>query len=598
VTGTDPATNTGLQLNAEVSVNGETLDSTAIVSIESWSGANKIPRARITIYDGTPATADFPLSDSDKLVPGATVTLSAGYGSDSATIHSGVIVRHSLRILPGQSPQLIIETADPLLKMTVARNSAVSEHMSDADLIAALVANSGGSVGKNAAATEPAEAIVQYYASDWDLMLLRAEASGCVVLLDNCTVDIADPSDAGDPVLTAEYGTSIISFEATVDAETDIAEGAVASRSWSYADQAVKSDTGSTSFTPPGNLSPATLAGVLGVAAIPLQSSAAMEDAALKRWAAARLLRSRLAQVRGTARFQGNAAVKPGKTIALAGLGDRFNGTAFVSAVRHVIKGGRWITVAEFGMAPEGFASQRRDVAAPPAAGLSPPMRGLHVGQVKQVATDPNGDFRVQVTMPLVSPDNAVWARLGQFYASNGFGAVFFPEVGDEVVLGFMDEDVAGPVILASLYSRGRAPKFALEEANDTKAIVTRQGLQISFDEQNTVLKIETPGGRVITLDDQKDKMVKIEDPYSNAITMTQQQVEIVSGKDMKLTVGGDLTITATGSISASAGGDFAVKGQQVSVTGAAGLALKSNTVGSLKAAAELTVNAPLVKIN
>lgn len=594
----DPAIKTGIQLNVSVAVGGEVLDGTAIVDIESWTAANRIPRARITIYDGAPATADFPLSDSDKLAPGAIVTLSAGYGSESATIHSGIIVRHSLRISPGRSPQLIIETADPLLKMTVARNSAVSEQISNADLIAALVSSGGGSVGKNAAATDPAEAMVQYNASDWDLMLLRAEASGCVVLVEDSKVDIVDPADAGDPVLTAEYGTSIISFEATVDAAADIATDAVASRSWSYADQSLKSDGGTTGFTPPGNLSAATLARVLGVSSLPQQSSAAIGDSGLKRWASARLLRSRLAQVRGTARFQGSAAVKPGTTIALAGLGDRFNGTAFVSAVRHLIGGGRWTTVAEFGMAPERFASQRQDVAAPPAAGLAPPMRGLHVGQVKQVATDPNGDFRVQVTMPLASSDNAVWARLSQPYASSGFGAVFFPEVGDEVVLGFMDEDASGPVILASLYSRGRAPKYPPTATNDIKAIVTREGLQISFDEKNIILKIETPGGRVITLDDQKEKMVKVEDPFSNSITMTDQQVAIVSGKDMKLTVGGDLTIAATGSISASADGDVTLKGQQVSVTGAAGLALKSDTTGSLKAAAELTVNAAMVKIN
>ena len=593
----DPAIRTGLQLSASVSVDGAVLGTASIVSIETWSSANRIPRARIAIYDGKPSTRDFPLSDSGKLVPGAKVTVSAGYGSGSDVIHTGVIIRHSIKIVPGQSPQLIVETADPLLKMTIARNSAVSQQTSDSDLISTLVSAGGGSVGKNGAGTDPAEAVVQYYASDWDLMLLRAEASGCVVTVEDSTVDVIDPAAGGSPVLKAEYGNSIIAFEGTVDAADELETSAVASRSWSYAEQAVKEDSGSASGTPPGNFSSSKLAEVLGVSSVPQQSGATVAEAQLKRWSAARLMRSRLAQVQGSARFQGSAAVKPGSTIELAGVGDRFNGNAFVSAVRHAIRDGRWVTTAQFGMAPEAFSSQRTDVAAPPASGLAPPMRGLHTGQVKQVATDPNGDFRVLVTMPLASAQTGVWARLGQFYASNGFGALFFPEVGDEVVLGFMDEDPASPVILASLYSRGRAPQTPPDEANNLKAIVTRKKLEIDFDDDKTILTVKTPGGRKITLDD-TGKTLKIEDPFSNSITMGEQDVTILSGKSMTIKSGTDLTIQSGTSMTQTAGGDYTLTGNQVSATGKLGLSLVSNTNATLKGSIELAVSAPIVKIN
>ena len=53
--------------------------------------------------------------------------------------------------------------------------------------------------------------------------------------------------------------------------------------------------------------------------------------------------------------------------------------------------------------------------------------------------------------MPLIEGDSGVWARLSGFYASKTFGSVFYPEIGDEVILGFMDQDPANPIILASV---------------------------------------------------------------------------------------------------------------------------------------------------
>ena len=89
---------------------------------------------------------------------------------------------------------------------------------------------------------------------------------------------------------------------------------------------------------------------------------------------------------------------------------------------------------------------------APGASGLLPPIAGLQTGIVKQVAKDPGGQFRVALELPLLQmPGQLVWARLASFYASNKIGEVFYPEVGDEVVAGFMNQDPRYPVILGSL---------------------------------------------------------------------------------------------------------------------------------------------------
>ena len=75
-----------------------------IVSIETWSEANRIPRGRIVIYDGAADSEAFPLSEFEHLRSRARSSSSRpATVTRSATIHSGRIVRHSLRIVPGAS---------------------------------------------------------------------------------------------------------------------------------------------------------------------------------------------------------------------------------------------------------------------------------------------------------------------------------------------------------------------------------------------------------------------------------------------------------------------------------------------------------------
>ena len=46
----------------------------------------------------------------------------------------------------------------------------------------------------------------------------------------------------------------------------------------------------------------------------------------------------------------------------------------------------------------------------------------------------------------------------GNLYASNGAGAASYPEIGDEVVVAFMNGDPRFPVIIGRLYSKKNPP--------------------------------------------------------------------------------------------------------------------------------------------
>lgn len=596
----DPAANAGAAPEIRLTVEGSLFDPERLISVETWSEANRIPRARLVFFEGAGDDGkDFPLSTGEGLLPGRKIVVSAGYGSAVEPIHSGVIVRHAIRIDPGSSPQLIIETADPLVKMSLARGSAVSEEKSDKDLIAALITAAGGTVGKNEASAAPHEAFVRYHASAWDTLVLRAEASGCLAFVEAGKVDIVTPG-GGAAVVTLEYGDDVIALEAVLDAAAPVSESAMKSRSWNYAQQALGEGAASGAIpAAPGNFGADKLAKALGLEAFEQRSGAALDDARLADWSKAALMRGRLAAVRGTVRFNGSAAVKPGTVVSLNGAGPRFEGDAFVTSVGHLFRGGIWETSAGFGMAKESFAGAAADVAQPGAAGLVPPIRGLHTGQVTKVAPDPAGDYRAQVTLALIGDENGVWARLAGFYASNGFGAVFWPEVGDEVVLGFMDEDPAHPVILGSLYSNQRKPDEtkAPAEANDLKAIVSRTKLEISFDDKDTILTVKTPGGRIVRLDDTKGE-IEIADSGGNKILMDKDKVAITSAAELKLESKTNLSITSGANLTIEAKAAYALSAASIEEKAKSMLTIESKGTGQIKAAAPLIIQGALVKIN
>ena len=128
----------------------------------------------------------------------------------------------------------------------------------------------------------------------------------------------------------------------------------------------------------------------------------------------------------------------------------RCSSAAFITACRD----GNWITTVDFGL-PAGWHAEQRPPAFAAAAGHLPPIRGLQTGVVKQIDARPGGRIprpgrRCRSSQ---GDTNSVWARLASLYASNAFGAAFYPEVGDEVIVGFMNEDPRFPVVLGSVYS-------------------------------------------------------------------------------------------------------------------------------------------------
>jgi uncharacterized protein involved in type VI secretion and phage assembly len=221
-------------------------------------------------------------------------------------------------------------------------------------------------------------------------------------------------------------------------------------------------------------------------------------------------------------------------------------------------------------------------ISAPLASALLPGVNGLQIGVVVS-NEDPDGEHRVRVKMPLVNnSEEGTWARVAAVDAGKERGFFFRPEVGDEVVLGFLNDDPRQALILGMLHSSAKAAPLKGSDENPQKLYQSRSKMKLSFDDEKKVMRLETPAGNKLTLSEE-DKAIKIEDQNGNKITMTQEGINIESNKAIALKAGTTLTLESGTSLTAKGG-------TQLKLEGTSGATLSST--------ATTTVKGGLVQIN
>jgi Rhs element Vgr protein len=596
---TSPAKAAGSRVSFSIKVKGAAINTAwQVVSVDTWTHVNRVPKAQVVLYDGSPSKSTFAISSLDTFLPGNTLEIAAAYDDQAKVpIFAGVIVKQGIEIGETGASRLVVDVTDPAMRMTLDRKSAVFTKFKDSSLIGKLIGDNGLKAKVTDTGVTLPE-IVQYYASDWDLMLTRAEMNGFVVVTDGGTVTVGPPDTSATPALAVKYGESVLDLRAEMDASTQLASSAIKSFTWDPAQQKVlESGPGSVQVKEPGNVPSDELARVFGIKRYMQQTGGPIEPASLKEWSSAELLKSRLSKIRGWVRFQGSSKVKTGGTLELQGLGTRFNGTVWVSGVHHSISQGRWLTTVDFGLSAKWFASEP-GIEAPDASGQLPAVQGLQTGIVKKVGKDPGGEFRVQVNLPLVgdAKNALVWARLSTLYAGSKVGAFFYPEPGDEVIVGFMNDDPRFAVILGAVYSKKLAPPVTPEDANDIKALVTRGKLELRFNDKDKVLEIRTPK-HTVKLDD-KTGEVRVEDGNRNRLVMSKSGVTIESASNLTLTAKGNITLDAKGNLSLKAAATAALEGAMVNAKAKVKMAVGSGGLSELTASGLVKVQGALVKIN
>jgi Rhs element Vgr protein len=519
-----------------------------LVSIDITKEVNRIPYAQLVLLDGDAAKQKFAISDDEFFEPGKAIEIKLRYEGapdQETTVFKGIVVGHAVEA-DKQGSLLTLELKDAAVKLTSNRKSVVYHDQADDKIIGQLIANGGLKKGKIPATQTQHPQLVQYYCTDWDFIRARADTLGLLVVVDDGQVSLAEMAVQGRPKRRFEYGlTEIFNFEIEVDAEHQYPE--VQTIAWDIKNQKLTKAAKSKDFKlAQGNLDGQKLAKALGIEASLLASPVPLGPKELQAWSDAALARSRLVMIRGRMAVPGFGAIKLLDIIEVAGVGKRFNGRTPVTGIRHRVDRHGWQTDLQFGLSAERFI-ERPDIIDAPAAGLLPAVNGLQIGIVGRFKEDPDKEFRVQVILPGIDEKKGtIWARLASPDAGKERGYFFRPEPGDEVVVGFFNDDPRQAVILGAMYSSKNTPPAdvaKLTKENKARAIVTKKGTTIGFiDDAKSSVFIETPASNTVVLDDDA-QAIQITDQHGNSITMNKDGITIKSAKNLKIEAGGNVEI-------------------------------------------------------
>ncbi len=578
----------------DILIDGQLVDpGYQVLSISVIKEINKIPSAKIILKDGDAAEESFKISESEEFLPGKSIRIKIGRDGKNGQLFKGVIVKHGIKVKESGETQLILDCRDEAVKMTLGRHNVYYENLKDSDVMEAVI-NRYGVLSHDIEGTNTThKEMVQHHSTDWDFLLLRAEANGKLVMVDDGKISIKAPETNADAAVAVLFGATLIDFEAQMDGRSQW--NSVEAKSWDYSGQRLfEHVTDSVGINELGNVKGAQMAADLGPEKYELRHSGQAIAEELQEWTNSMMQISRLAKIQGRAKFTGFGELKPGQLIDLQGLGNRFTGKAYVSAVLQDVHDGSWYTQAQFGLKSDCYSRQYDDIIDVPAAGLVPAINGLQIGKVVQLQDDPDGENRILVRLPII--DNAapgVWARVatldaGQGGTNGGRGSFFLPEIEDEVIVGFLNDDPRDAVILGMVNSSTRPAPINAQDSNHEKGFVTRSEMRVHFNDDTKTITIDTPAGNSIKLDEDSTS-ITIEDQNGNSTTMSPSGIEMNSATNIK--------IEATGTIDIKAGAALTLAAAQMAISAQSSMEVKGATA-KLSSDGITEIKGSLVNIN
>lgn len=547
-----------------------------LVSVETFSSLGRIATAKVTFQDDS---ASLEVTESEAFAEGSSLEIQIGREEDLACIFKGTVTNRSINI-SSDGALFVVTARHEAFRMTLERHFRCFEDKSDAELIQEIC----GEYGLQAdTADTPVthEKLVQYNCTDWDFINLRAEAAGLLLCTLPDGIRASAPDPGAEPAMAVSSGLSMIRLQMETNGKDRFAK--IATEAWNYSSQeqdSAETDTGSDDY-PLSTADNPTLASRIGndSLTVRLMSGQAAPDA-MEMLGKAEARRNDLSKITGKMTAVGFASIFPLDNISLEDVGKYFGGTALVSSVIQDYSASGWETTIGLGLKSEPFHERFSNIETASADGLLPGARGLQIAVVDAIEGDPQSEERIRVKL-MGYEQTALWVRIALPDAGDGRGVVYMPEIGDEVVVGFIEGNPTEGVILGMLHSSSKTSPFEKSDDNNLKGIVTREGLRLEFDDEGKQITLSTPGGNTLAISDDS-KGISLEDQNGNKVTLDQNGISLESAKDLTIKAQGDVT----------------VEGVNINVKANAQLVAKGNASSEFSSGGNTVVKGAIVQIN
>jgi type VI secretion system secreted protein VgrG len=287
-------------------------------------------------------------------------------------------------------------------------------------------------------------------------------------------------------------------------------------------------------------------------------------------------------------------------------------------------------------------------------------VRGPHTATVvgpsgDEIYVDKYGRVKVQFHWDRLGKDDAdssCFVRVSQPSAGKGWGMVWLPRIGQEVVIDFLEGDPDRPLITGRVYNAESMPPYALPDHKTVSTLKSRSSKGGGAEDFNELRFEDEKGKEYVLMQAQKDRLELVKDSLRSEIRKNEDRTvkgnrrELIEGehhlqvkkdvkhqidaklnlevaKDILVKTGGQHSLKAAQDITAESGTAFSVKagtdmhakvgknlgmdaGMNVHIKGGLNVVIEAGMTMTLKAGAGsvvigpdgVSVTGPMVKIN
>ncbi|MRR36545.1 type VI secretion system tip protein VgrG, partial [bacterium] len=239
------------------------------------------------------------------------------------------------------------------------------------------------------------------------------------------------------------------------------------------------------------------------------------------------------------------------------------------------------------------LAIRPKSIPKPPAPGTQ---SAIVVGtKGEEIETDEFGRVKVQFHWDREGKRDAnssCFIRVAQSWAGGGWGALFIPRIGDEVLVDFIDGDLDRPIIVGCVYNAENIPIYNAKENKTRSGFRTKSHKGKGFNE----LRFEDAGGaEEVYLHGQKDLTIEVKNNETKTVgnvivNHAGKTATISAGEQLKLVCGAS-------SIVLDKSGKIVIHGKEVFATGTGSLHLDGKPIKmNMGGMAGATATAPALK--